>query len=84
MEKHNELKLIYLFETCQCYCFVSETEHIIFGEKVYVFESIHKRDNSINIRFGNKLQIEGIINTYRNKKEIDVENVVQGCSYTID
>lgn len=55
------------FKTTQCECVVYETEWKFNGEKVYCIVSWHNHTGKVNTRFGNKLQIDGMVNSYANK-----------------
>jgi len=58
-------QLIDSFDTCQCTVFVVDTGMTCFCEKIYAIISIHKCSDKINIRFGNKTQVEGMANVYK-------------------
>lgn len=53
------------FETNQCSVRVLKTLLSYGGENLYIVESTHKKDGFTNVRFGNYLQTQGIINTYK-------------------
>ena len=52
------------FETDRCSVFIIDTGLTVFGEKIYSCVSIHKFKEIINVRFGNKTQIESMSKTY--------------------
>ena len=53
------------FETNNCVIYVIDTEFENFGEKIYCLVSVHNKDLHQNIRFGNKVQINSMIKSYR-------------------
>lgn len=58
-------KLIEKFETNQCMVYVIDPEIELFNEKLYCVISIHKKNLSQNTRFGNKTQLDSMINSYK-------------------
>lgn len=52
------------FETNRCTVFIIKTSATIFFEDVYACVSIHKDKEYVNIRFGNKTQIEAMARVY--------------------
>ena len=62
------------FETCQCYITIYETNGNVLNEDIFVMVSVHKNDGHVNVRFGNKVQIEGMKNAYRHLRVMKGEN----------
>ena len=57
-------KVIDSFETAICTVFVIDCGFDIFTEHLYSVVSIYKYKNKVNIRFGNKTQMESMVNCY--------------------
>ena len=57
-------EVIETFETNQCTIIVLKLAYKFADEDIYCIISIHKNEGKINTRFGNKTQMEGIVNTY--------------------
>ena len=57
------MKLIYEFNTCQCHVMVYDSETTILNLPVYCITSRHFNNDKLTIRFGNKIQIQSIINS---------------------
>ena len=53
------------FETTQCVVYVIDTQLEQYNEKIYCLVSVHNNDLSQNVRFGNKKQINSMINSYK-------------------
>lgn len=58
-------ELMQSFSTNQCDVYVYDTNLILNNTKIYSIISIHRSSGSINTRFGNLIQIESIIKTYK-------------------
>lgn len=71
-KKYYGLTLIRDFMTKQCNIMVCDCDSAILGEKMYCVISRHINDDKINIRFGNKKQIENMINSYIIEKEFEL------------
>ena len=63
------LKLIRDFMTNRCNVMLCDCDCEILGEHLYAVISRHLDHDGINIRFGNKVQVESIIDTYHIEKE---------------
>ena len=70
MEDIKNVKLVESFETNQCFVSIFETELSYYNEKLFMLISIHKNNYKMNVRYGNELQITGMKNTDRNRREI--------------
>jgi len=57
------------FTSNQCQCTVYKMDWIFNGENVYCIVTYHMNNGKVNTRYGNKLQMEGIINTYQCMKK---------------
>lgn len=65
VERHDSwLNEIGAFETCQCFVHVYTTPYSYRDELIYVIVSIHKKDGKELIRFGNRKQVQNIIDSY--------------------
>lgn len=62
------MKKITDFNTSQCKCTLYETEWMFNGERVYCIVTWHNATGKVNTRFGNKLQMQGILATYPNMR----------------
>lgn len=60
--------LLETFTTVKCQVFVIDTGLEKFGEKIYCCISVRNKDDSQNIRFGNKTQIDAMVRTYVRKR----------------
>ena len=62
------------FMTVQCNVMVFQTDVQIFGDMVYCIVSRHLNNDDVNVRFGNREQINSIVNTYVIQKEFKLED----------
>ena len=62
------MKLISSFTTAQCDIIILDTELTFEDLKIYCIKSYHRYKQEVNVRFGNKLQIEGMVNSYHLNK----------------
>ena len=60
------------FETCQCNVEIFSTPYVYRNERIYIVVSIHKKDGKELIRFGNRKQVQNIIDGY-NFDYIDIK-----------
>lgn len=58
-------KSILWFETTQCNVMVYENNSEIFGEKLYIIHTHHRKTEKDNIRFGTRQQLFSILNAYK-------------------
>ena len=65
IENCKDFKLVCDFLTKQCNIMIFDTNIEMFEEKIYCIASRHLNDLSVNIRFGNKQQVESIIKSYK-------------------
>ena len=68
------MKALKTFETAQCIVVVFDTDLECERLKIYCIESFHKKTKKLNVRFGTKKQIEGIVRTYRQEKRFELCN----------
>ena len=62
------LELLEVYDTCQCKLYFYKTRAIVMNECLFVLVSIHKNKEKINVRFGNRCQIDTMLKSYRNKE----------------
>ena len=53
------------FNSNQCQCTVYKMDFKFNGEELYCIVSYHNATGKVNTRYGNKLQMEGMINNYQ-------------------
>lgn len=63
-----EYHLLECFETVKCNVLVVKLNYRYGNEDIYAIISIHKKEGSINTRFGNKKQMESMVNSYVRKR----------------
>lgn len=56
------------FISNQCQVTVYKEDFRFNDEDLYVIVSYHNKTGKVNTRYGNKLQIEGMINCYQNMR----------------
>ena len=67
-----ELKLLKEFETNQCVVKVYDTGFMVDYHNIYMIKSTHKKSGKVNVRFGNKNQIDGIVKTYHIERRFEL------------
>ena len=66
------MKEINTFETSQCIVVVFNTETKWDNIEIWGVKSFHKKSKKINVRFGTKKQIDGIVKTYHQEKRFEL------------
>ena len=62
------MKFIKSLDTVKCTICVYDTEMEFMNTKIYCIASYHRCNGELNVRFGNKEQIESMVNSYVPKR----------------
>lgn len=60
-----KMELYRILDTSQCYVTAYSTDQVIMGRTVYVIRSVRRKDGRALVRFGNKKQVDAILDSYK-------------------